>query len=167
MQKIAPMLWFDDQAEEAANHYVSVFSGRPGGGGEPSKILDVTRYGEAGPGAVGTVMIVAFQLEGQDFTALNGGDQGFKFDESISFVITCEDQGEVDYFWNAFTENGGQESVCGWLKDRYGLSWQVTPKGMEEMLNSPDQEGAQRAMKAMLEMKKIDLAELERAFAGA
>jgi predicted 3-demethylubiquinone-9 3-methyltransferase (glyoxalase superfamily) len=166
MPKITPMLWYDDQAEEAANRYIKVFSGRPGpeDRGE-SKVLETARYGEAGPGPAGTVMVVSFLLEGQEFTALNGGQQQFAFNESISFVVNCESQEEVDYFWDALAD-GGEESVCGWLKDRYGVSWQVTPKGMEEMLNSPNQEGAQRAMKAMLGMKKLDLAELQRAFAG-
>jgi len=165
VQKITPMLWFDNQAEQAANHYISVFSKRPGSNRGISKVLDVTRYGEAGPGPAGTVMVVRFQLEGQEFTALNGGAQQFAFSEAISFVVNCENQEEVDYFWSALSE-GGEEGPCGWLKDRYGLSWQVTPAGMEEMLSHPDQAKAQRAMKAMLGMKKIDLAELERAFAG-
>jgi predicted 3-demethylubiquinone-9 3-methyltransferase (glyoxalase superfamily) len=166
MQKITPMLWYDTEAEEAAQHYISVFSKRPGAKKGESKVLEITRYGEAGPGPAGTVMVVSFTLEGQQFTALNGGQQGFHFSEAVSFVIECEDQQEVDYFWNALTTNGGEEGPCGWLKDRYGLSWQVTPKGMEKMLNAPDQEKAQRAMKAMLSMKKIDLGELERAFNG-
>jgi len=165
VQKITPMLWFDNQAEQAANHYVSVFSKRPGSNRGVSKVLDVTRYGEAGPGPAGTVMVVRFQLEGQEFTALNGGAQQFAFSEAISFVVNCENQEEVDYFWSALSE-GGEEGPCGWLKDRYGLSWQVTPAGMEEMLSHPDQAKAQRAMKAMLAMKKIDLAGLERAFAS-
>jgi len=165
VQKITPMLWFDNQAEQAANHYISVFSKRPGSNRGISKVLDVTRYAEAGPGPAGTVMVVRFQLEGQEFTALNGGAQHFAFSEAISFVVNCENQEEVDYFWSALSE-GGEEGPCGWLKDRYGLSWQVTPAGMEEMLSHPDQAKAQRAMKAMLGMKKIDLAELERAFAG-
>jgi predicted 3-demethylubiquinone-9 3-methyltransferase (glyoxalase superfamily) len=163
MQKITPMLWYDDQAEEAANHYITIFSERPGSGPGESKVLSVSRYGEAGPGPTGSVMVVEFQLDGQDFTALNGGAQHFAFNEAISFVVTCESQAEVDYFWDALSE-GGEESVCGWLKDKYGLSWQVTPTGMVEMLNSPNQEAAQRAMQAMLGMKKIDLAELQRAF---
>jgi predicted 3-demethylubiquinone-9 3-methyltransferase (glyoxalase superfamily) len=167
MPKITPMLWFDDQAEAAADHYVSVFSKRPGSNRGQSKVLEVTRYGEAGPGPAGTAMVVRFELEGQEFTALNGGAQDFHFSEAISFVVNCESQQEVDYFWNAFTRDGGEEGPCGWLKDRYGLSWQITPAGMEEMLNSSNQEGAQRAMKAMLAMKKIDLEELRRAFAGA
>ena len=165
MQKITSMLWFDDQAEAAADHYISVFSRRPGSNRGQSRILDVTRYGEAGPGPAGSVMVVRFELEGQEFTALNGGRQPFSFSEAISFVVNCETQEEVDYFWSALTQ-GGEEGPCGWLKDRYGLSWQITPTGMEEMLNHPDQEKAQRAMKAMLGMKKIDLRELQRAFAG-
>src|ERR671935_556554 len=166
MPKVTPMLWYDKEAEEAAEHYVSVFSKRPGSKRGESKILNVARYGEAGPGPAGTVMVVSFQLDGQEFQALNGGKQPFSFSEAISFVVNCEDQQEVDYFWNAFVQAGGEEGPCGWLKDRYGLSWQVVPKGMEEMFNSPDQEAAQRAIKAMLQMKKLDLKELERAFAG-
>jgi len=165
VQKITPMLWFDNQAEQAADHYITVFSKRPGANRGISKVLDVTRFGEAGPGPAGTVMVVRFQLEGQEFSALNGGPQDFAFSEAISFVVNCDDQAEVDYFWSALSE-GGEEGPCGWLKDRYGLSWQVTPAGMEEMLSDPDQTKAQRAMKAMLGMKKIDLAELQRAFAG-
>jgi predicted 3-demethylubiquinone-9 3-methyltransferase (glyoxalase superfamily) len=165
MQKIVPMLWFDNQAEQAVQHYISVFSKRPGSKRAESKVLSLSRYGEAGPGPAGSVMVVSFQLEGQEFTALNGGAQPFHFSEAISFVVNCEDQQEVDYFWSALSD-GGEEGPCGWLKDRYGLSWQVVPTGMEEMLNDPDQEKAQRAMKAMLAMKKIDLAELQRAFAG-
>jgi predicted 3-demethylubiquinone-9 3-methyltransferase (glyoxalase superfamily) len=165
MQKITPMLWFDNQAEQAAEHYISVFSKRPGTKAGESKILEMTRYGEAGPGPAGSVMVVRFQLEGQEFQALNGGRQNFAFNEAISFVIECETQAEVDYFWNAFTAEG-EEGPCGWLKDRYGLSWQVVPIGFEQMLNSPDQAGAQRAVKAMLGMKKLDLSELQRAFAG-
>jgi predicted 3-demethylubiquinone-9 3-methyltransferase (glyoxalase superfamily) len=165
VQKITPMLWFDNQAEQAATHYTTVFSKRPGSNRGISKVLDVTRYGEAGAGPAGTVMLVRFQLEGQEFSALNGGPQDFAFSEAISFVVNCDDQTEVDYFWSALSE-GGEEGPCGWLKDRYGLSWQVTPAGMEEMLSDPDQTRAQRAMKAMLGMKKIDLAELQRAFAG-
>lgn len=166
MQKLTPMLWFDTQAEEAANLYVSVFSGRPGANSGASRVLNLVRYGEAGPGPAGSVMIASFVLDGQEFTALNGGQQGFAFSEAISFVINCDTQAEVDYFWSALTRDGGQEGPCGWLKDRFGLSWQVTPLGMEKMLNSPDQTKAQRAMKAMLGMKKLDLAALERAFEG-
>jgi predicted 3-demethylubiquinone-9 3-methyltransferase (glyoxalase superfamily) len=165
MQKITPMLWYDTEAEEAAQHYISVFSKGPGTKKGESKILDITRYGDAGPGPAGTVMVVRFALEGQEFTALNGGKQNFAFSEAFSFVIDCESQQEVDYFWAALSE-GGEEGPCGWLKDRYGFSWQVTPRGMEEILGAPDQEKAQRAMKAMLQMKKLDLRELERAFNG-
>jgi len=165
MQKITPMLWYDDQAEEAANHYITVFSNRPGPRAGESRIVRISRYSEVGPGPAGAVMVVEFRLEGQDFTALNGGKQPFGFNEAISLVVSCESQEEVDYFWSALSE-GGEESVCGWLKDRYGLSWQVTPAPMLAMLNSPDREGAQRAMRAMLGMTKLDLPELERAFAG-
>ena len=165
MQKITPMLWYDEQAEEAANHYITIFSKRPGSAVGRSKVLSTSRYGEAGPGPTGTVMVVEFELEGQAFTALNGGPQHFAFNEAVSLVVNCESQEEVDYFWTALSE-GGEEGPCGWLKDRYGLSWQVTPTGLSEMLNSPNQEAAQRAMRAMLQMNKIDFAELERAFAG-
>ena len=165
MHKITPMLWYDHEAEEAANHYISVFSKRPGSDRGESKVLAVSRYGEAGPGPAGSVMVVRFQLEGQEFTALNGGRQDFAFSEAISFVVECESQDEVDYFWTELSRDG-EEGPCGWLKDRYGLSWQVTPRGMEEMLTAPDQVKAQRAMKAMLAMKKLDLAELQRAFDG-
>lgn len=165
MQKITPMLWYDDQAEEAANHYITVFSNRPGPRAGESRIVSISHYSEVGPGPAGSVMVVEFQLEGQTFTALNGGKEPFGFNEAISLVVNCESQEEVDYFWSALSE-GGEESVCGWLKDRYGLSWQVTPTPLPAMLRSPDQEGAQRAMRAMLGMTKLDVAELERAFAG-
>ncbi len=168
MQTITPFLWFDDQAEEAANFYVSVFSSRPGADSDrgPSKVLDVSRYGEAGPGTPGTVMTVSFQLAGQEFTALNGGKQPFTFDESISFAVDCKTQDEVDELWAAFTK-GGEEGPCGWLKDRYGLSWQIVPTRLTELLTDPDPERAQRTMKAMLQMKKIDIATLERAAEAA
>jgi predicted 3-demethylubiquinone-9 3-methyltransferase (glyoxalase superfamily) len=165
MHKISPMLWFDNQAEQAAEQYISVFSKRPGSGRGECRILDLSRYGEAGPGPTGSVMVVRFLLEGHEFSALNGGPQPFRFSEAISFVVYCDSQEEVDYFWSALSE-GGEEGPCGWLKDRFGLSWQVTPTGMEQMLNDPDQEKAQRAMRAMLGMKKIDIAALQRAFAG-
>lgn len=165
MQKLTPMLWFNDQAEEAAQHYISVFSKRPGSNRGVSKVLDVARYGEAGPGPAGSVMTVRFQLEGQEFTALNGGETRYTFSEAISFVINCETQQEVDYFWSALMQ-GGEEGPCGWLKDRYGVSWQVIPERMMALLNNADQEKAQRALKAMLGMKKLDIGELERAFAG-
>ena len=155
MQKISPFLWFDSNAEEAANFYVSIF--------KDSKILKIARYGEAGPGPAGAVMVVNFQIEGQDFIALNGGPL-FKFTEAISFVINCQTQEEVDHYWNKLTA-GGQESQCGWLKDKYGLSWQVTPTILGELLADKDQKKAQRVMQAMLQMKKIDIAALKRAAA--
>ena len=166
MQKISPFLWFDDKAEEAAEFYVSVFKERPSGSGiTESKILSVARYGEAGPGTPGTAMTVSFQLEGHEFTALNGGPE-FAFTEAISFHVSCESQDEVDHFWKALTD-GGEESQCGWLKDRYGLSWQIIPTALPELLSDPDPERSQRVMKAMLEMKKIDIAGLQRAAEAA
>jgi len=156
MQKISPFLWFDSNAEEAANFYVSIF--------KDSKILKIARYGEAGPGPAGSVMVVNFQIEGQDFIALNGGPL-FKFTEAISFVINCQTQEEVDHYWNKLTAGGGQESQCGWLKDKYGLSWQVTPTILGELLADKNQKTAQRVMQAMLQMKRIDIAALKRAAA--
>jgi len=155
-QKIIPNLWFDTQAEEAANFYVSVF--------KDGRIVDVTRYTEAGPREAGTVMTVEFELRGQRFVGINGGPE-FTFDEAVSFLISCEDQEEVDYFWEALTE-GGSEGPCGWLKDRYGLSWQVIPEGMAELFSDPDPRRAERAMRAMLGMRKIDLAALRSAADG-
>jgi predicted 3-demethylubiquinone-9 3-methyltransferase (glyoxalase superfamily) len=168
MQKITPFLWYDNQAEEAANFYVSVFSTRPGADSDPgpSKVVTVTRYGTAGPGTPGTVMTVSFLLAGQEFTALNGGAQPFTFNESISFVVNCQAQDEVDELWAALTK-GGEEGPCGWLKDRYGLSWQIVPTRLIELLTDPDPEKAQRVMQAMLQMKKIDIATLERAAEAA
>ncbi len=163
MQRITPFLWFDDQAEEAAGLYVSVFTARRASGpsaGE-SKILDVSRYGEAGPGTPGTAMTVAFVLEGLEFTALNGGPS-HEFTEAVSFVVNCEGQEEVDDLWAALSE-GGEEGPCGWLKDRFGLSWQIVPTVLPKLLTDPDPEKAGRVMKAMLEMKKIDIAGLQRA----
>ncbi len=154
MQTITPFLWFDTQAEEAANFYVSIFRN--------SKVLAVTRYGDAGPGPKGSVMTVRFQLDGQEFTALNGGPH-FKFTEAISFSIPCKTQAEVDEFWGKLSA-GGQEGPCGWLKDKYGLSWQVNPTILGEMLNDPDPQKAARVMQAMLGMKKIDIAGLRRAY---
>ena len=154
MQKISPFLWFDSNAEEAAHFYVSIF--------KDSKILKIARYGEAGPGPAGSVMVVNFQIEGQDFIALNGGPL-FKFNEAISFVINCQTQEEVDHYWNRLTAGGGQESQCGWLKDKYGLSWQVTPTILGELLADKNHKKAQRVMQAMLQMKKIDIAALKRA----
>ncbi len=163
MQKITTFLWFDDQAEEAAGFYVSVFRARReehGGGGE-SKVLEVSRYGEAGPGTPGTAMVVRFMLDGQGFLALNGGPL-FPFTEAISLSVACESQAEVDQLWDALTE-GGEESMCGWLKDRYGLSWQINPTRLGELVSDPDPERARRATEAMLQMRKIDIAALERA----
>jgi len=166
MQKLTPYLWFDDKAEEAAEFYVSVFNGpRPGSDGDESKVLGVTRYGEAGPGEPGTAMTVSFVLEGLEFTALNAGPH-FQFTEAISFHVSCETQDEVDYLWKALTD-GGEESQCGWLKDRYGLSWQIIPTALHQLLSDPDPAKAQRVMQAMLQMQKIDVAALEEAAAAA
>lgn len=165
MQKITTFLWFDHDAEEAAEHYVSVFQGRPGGDPGTSKVLNVARYGEAGPGEPGTAMTVNFQLEGQEFIALNGGPE-FPFTEAVSLFVNCGSQEEVDHFWDRLTD-GGEESQCGWLKDRYGLSWQIIPDRMMELIGDPDPERARRAMEAMLKMRKIDLPTIERAAAAA
>lgn len=156
MQRIIPFLWFDGNAEEAMNFYVSIFKN--------SKIVRVTRYGEAGPGPKGTVMSATFQLEGQDFYALNGGPQ-FKFTEAISLFVNCETQQEVDELWAKLTE-GGQESRCGWLKDKFGLSWQIIPTILGKMLGDKDPKKAKRAMQAMLQMKKIDIQGLKQAYEG-
>lgn|SRR5512139_2859506 len=153
MDKITPCLWFDTQGEEAANFYVSVFKN--------SRILEVARYGEAGPRPAGTVMIVTFELDGRTFTALNGGPE-FTFSEAVSFQVSCETQEEVDELWDRLSE-GGEEGPCGWLKDRYGVSWQVVPDPLIELLRDPDPGRSQRAMKAMLQMKKIDIAAVQRA----
>jgi predicted 3-demethylubiquinone-9 3-methyltransferase (glyoxalase superfamily) len=166
MQKVTPFLWFDDTAEEAAEFYVSVFDAeRPGSHGGESNVLNVTRYGEAGPGKPGSAMTVSFLLEGLEFTALNAGPH-FTFTEAISFHVSCETQDEVDYLWKALTD-GGEESRCGWLKDRYGLSWQIIPTALSELLSDPDPGKAQRVMEAMLQMQKIDVATLEEAAAAA
>lgn len=154
MQKITPFLWFDTQAEEAANFYVSIFKN--------SKIVAVSRYGEGGPGPKGSVMTAAFQLEGQDFIALNGGPQ-FKFTEAISLSVNCETQQEVDEYWGRLSA-GGQEGPCGWLKDKYGLSWQINPAILGKMLSDPDPQKAKRVMQAMLKMKKIDIDGLKQAY---
>lgn len=150
-------LWFDDQAEEAANYYVSIF--------DNSKLGRVVRYTEAGPGPAGTVVTVDFEINGQRFVALNGGPQ-FTFSEAVSFQIHCADQDEVDHYWSKLTEGGGQESVCGWVKDRYGVSWQVIPDVLDDMIGDPDPEKAKRAMEAMLKMAKLDIAALQKAYAG-
>jgi predicted 3-demethylubiquinone-9 3-methyltransferase (glyoxalase superfamily) len=155
-QKIIPNLWFDTEAEEAADFYTSVFKN--------SRIVNVARYPEGAPREAGMVMTVEFELDGQRFVGINGGDQ-FKFDEAVSFQITCEDQDEIDYYWDRLSE-GGEEGPCGWLKDRYGLSWQVVPTGMEELFANPDPEPARRAMEAMLKMRKIDVAALRSAADG-
>jgi predicted 3-demethylubiquinone-9 3-methyltransferase (glyoxalase superfamily) len=154
-QKITPCLWFENQAEDAMNFYVSVFKDAEAG--------EVTRYGEGGPVPVGTVLTASFKLFGQEFVGLNGGPE-FKFTEAISFQIDCADQEEVDYYWNALTEDG-EESECGWLKDKFGLSWQVIPRRLYELMQDEDPEKANRVMQAMLQMQKIDIAELERAYA--
>ena len=154
-QKITPFLWFDHQAEEAARFYTSVFRN--------SRIEAVTRYGESGPGPKGSVMTVAFELDGQKFTALNGGP-AFKFTEAVSFVVHCETQQEVDQMWEKLSA-GGQEVECGWVKDKYGLSWQIVPNVLFEMLQDKDAERKERVMKAMLQMKKLDIAELQQAAA--
>ena len=167
MQKITPWLWFDDEAEDAATHYVSIFSNRPRAQAGDSEITQISRYGDAGPREAGLVMTVAYRLAGQDFVALNGGPEGFTFDESVSFMVSCKDQEEVDYFWNAFLDGGGKESVCGWLKDRFGLSWQIIPEALERLMGDPDAEKARRVTESMLKMVKIDVAELQRAHDAA
>jgi predicted 3-demethylubiquinone-9 3-methyltransferase (glyoxalase superfamily) len=156
MQKISPFLWFDHQAEEAMHFYVSIFKN--------SKVLGLTRYGEAGPGPAGTVMIASFELEGQRFTALNGGPH-FKFTEAISFVVDCRDQAEVDDLWDRLSA-GGETSQCGWLKDKFGLSWQIVPRVLIELINDPDPEKSARVTRAMLQMTRIDIAKLREAYAG-
>ncbi|WP_046471867.1 VOC family protein [Allosalinactinospora lopnorensis] len=149
-------LWFDGQAEEAANHYISIF--------KDSKLGRVGRYTEAGPGPAGTVMVVEFELNGQKFVALNGGPE-FTFNEAVSFQIYCDDQDEVDYYWNRLSE-GGQEVQCGWLKDKYGVSWQVIPTVLIDMISDPDPEKAKRATEAMFTMTKLDIAAARKAYAG-
>ena len=155
-QKITTNLWFDTEAEEAADFYVWVF--------ENSRIVNVAHYTEAGPREAGMVMVVEFELDGQRFVAINGGPQ-FKFDEAVSLQINCETQEEIDYYWERLSE-GGKEGPCGWLKDRYGLSWQVVPEGMDELFADPDKSKAERAMRAMFEMKKLDIAALRSAADG-
>ena len=154
MPKITPFLWFNDQAEEAMNFYTAIF--------KKSKIGSVSRYGEGGPGQPGSVMTATFELDGQEFMVLNGGPL-FTFTEAISFFVNCETQAEVDELWEKLTE-GGEESQCGWLKDKYGLSWQIVPSALAELLNDPDAEKAGRVMNAMLQMKKIDIAGLRAAY---
>ncbi|MCW2997051.1 MAG: hypothetical protein JWN65_600 [Solirubrobacterales bacterium] len=155
-QKITPNLWFDTEAEDAASFYTSVF--------KDSRIVNVTHYTDAGPRPAGMVMTVEFELDGQRFVGINGGPQ-FTFDEAVSFQVTCKDQDEVDYYWDRLTE-GGSESQCGWLKDKYGVSWQVVPTGMEEVFGDPDPQRAERAMQAMFGMSKLDIGALRRAADG-
>jgi predicted 3-demethylubiquinone-9 3-methyltransferase (glyoxalase superfamily) len=157
MPKITPWLWFDTQGEEAAEFYTSLFPN--------SKIVEVTRYGSANPRQEGTVMTVLFTLGGQRVGALNGGPQ-YTFNEAVSFMVECADQDEVDRYWDALSE-GGEEGPCGWLKDRFGLSWQIVPKALPELLGDPDREKAQRVMAAMLKMRKIEIAGLEAAAQAA
>jgi predicted 3-demethylubiquinone-9 3-methyltransferase (glyoxalase superfamily) len=157
MRRITPCLWFDTEAEDAADFYVSVFKN--------SQVVSVSRYGEAGPRTAGTVMTVDFELDGQAFIALNGGPE-FPFTEAVSFQVDCETQEEVDRYWSVLSE-GGEEGPCGWLKDRYGLSWQIIPVALTELLNDPDTAKAQRVMAAMLQMKKIDIAALQAAAEAA
>jgi predicted 3-demethylubiquinone-9 3-methyltransferase (glyoxalase superfamily) len=157
MPSITPNLWFDTEAEDAAEFYVSIFPN--------SRIVNVSHYGDAVPSKAGTVLTVDWELDGKRFTGINGGPQ-FKFDEAVSFSISCEDQDEVDYYWEKLLADGGEESQCGWLKDRFGLSWQILPRRLMELLSDPDRERSQRAMAAMLEMKKLDIAGLERAAEG-
>jgi predicted 3-demethylubiquinone-9 3-methyltransferase (glyoxalase superfamily) len=156
-QKITPFLWFDDNAEEAVNLYTSVFKN--------SKVLGIQRYGDVGPGPKGQVMTASFELEGIKFTALNAGPR-FKFTEAISFVINCDSQEEVDYFWERLTADGGEESMCGWLKDKFGLSWQVVPVVLYELFSDKDPQKSSRTMQAMLKMRKMDIAALKKAFEG-
>ena len=153
MQKITASLWFDTEAEEAATFYTSLF--------KDSKVLHVAHYGEAGPRPAGMVMTVSFQLGGQEFIAINGGPE-FPFTEAVSLQVNCESQEEVDRFWDALSD-GGEEGPCGWLKDKYGLSWQITPTILDDLLRDPDEQKSQRAMAAMLQMGKIDIEALQRA----
>ena len=157
MQKVTPCLWFDDQGEEAAEFYTSIFPN--------SRITDISRYGETGPGTPGAAMTVAFELDGQPFTALNGGPQ-FTFSEALSFQVFCRAQDEVDAYWSKLSE-GGEEGPCGWLKDRFGLSWQIVPTVLPELLADPDAAKSQRVMQAMLGMKKIEIEGLEQAAKAA
>lgn len=158
MQKIVTYLWFNDQAEEAASFYTSLFKN--------SEITGVQRSGEGGPGPAGAALVVNFTLDGQEFIALNGGPQ-FKFTEAISLFVRCESQEEVDRLWGALISEGGEPSMCGWLKDRYGLSWQIIPTVLMELMGDPDPEKSQRVTQAMLQMTKIDVEELRRAHAGS
>jgi predicted 3-demethylubiquinone-9 3-methyltransferase (glyoxalase superfamily) len=153
MQKITPFLWFDNRAEEAMNFYTSIFKN--------SKVGNIIRYGEAGPGPAGSVLTASFELDGLEFTALNGGPQ-FKFTEAISLHVACESQDEVDYYWDKLGD-GGRIDQCGWLKDKFGLSWQIVPTILHKLLSDPDRDKANRVMQAMLQMKKLDVAKLKQA----
>ena len=157
MQKITPFLWFNDNAEEAINFYVSIF--------KDSKIGTMTRYGDSGPGPKGALMTATFQLEGQQFMALNGGPH-FKFTEAISLFVNCETQEEVDTLWDRLTADGGQPSQCGWLKDKFGLSWQIIPSALGRLMHDEDPARAGRVMQAMLQMQKIDIRKLKQAYEG-
>lgn len=157
MSKITPFLWFDTAAEEAARLYTSIFKN--------SRITGVARYGPEGPGPAGSVMTVSFELDGQPFTALNGGPE-FRFTEAVSFEVRCETQAEVDEYWQKLTADGGEEVQCGWLKDKFGLSWQIVPAALIELLSNPDPARAERVYHAMLQMKKLDIAQLQKAAAG-
>jgi predicted 3-demethylubiquinone-9 3-methyltransferase (glyoxalase superfamily) len=157
MPKITPCLWFDTEGEDAANFYTSVFPN--------SRIVDIARYGSAGPRTEGMVMVVSFELDGQKFLALNGGPE-FTFNEAVSFEVSCETQEDVDAYWSKLSD-GGEQGPCGWLKDRYGVSWQIVPTRLNELIADPDREKSQRVMRAMLTMKKIEIDELERAAAEA
>ncbi|HEY3222016.1 MAG TPA: VOC family protein [Gemmatimonadales bacterium] len=154
MQKITPFLWFDNNAEAAAQFYTSIFTN--------SKILEVSRYGDAGPGPKGSVMVVKFQIAGQEVTALNGGPR-FTFSEAFSFVVSCENQKEIDEYWSKLTSGGGQESMCGWLKDKFGFSWQIIPANLGKLMGQKDPKKADRVMQALLKMRKLDIATLEQA----
>jgi predicted 3-demethylubiquinone-9 3-methyltransferase (glyoxalase superfamily) len=154
MQRIAPFLWFDDQAEEAMRFYVSIFKN--------SRVISVSRYGDAGPGPKGSVMVAVFELDGQEFLALNGGPQ-FTFSPAVSFLVNCNAQDEVDYFWERLSD-GGEKHQCGWLRDKYGLSWQIVPTILGELMQDKDPEKSKRVMEAMLQMQKIDIESLKRAY---
>lgn len=157
MKRITPFLWFENQAEEAANYYASIFKN--------SKVGEITRWGDVGPGPKGSVLTIEFQLDGQDFIGLNGGPQ-FKFTEAVSFSVECKNQQEIDEYWEKLSA-GGEQGPCGWLKDKYGLSWQVNPTILNEMINDPNPAKANAAMQAMMGMKKIVIADLQRAYDGA
>ncbi len=157
VQKITPFLWFDNNAEEAVKFYMSIFNN--------SKITHTSRYGDAGPGPKGQVMVMSFELEGQHFSALNGGPI-YKFTEAISFLVLCDDQKEVDRLWSKLTADGGKEVQCGWLKDKFGLSWQIVPNVLMEMIGDKDQAKADRAMAAMMQMVKFDIKKLQAAYKG-